>query len=311
MKTRTMILTLLLLAFLSALPLGWAEMNRREDTVHDYIDAVRLGLLDGKMSLIGGVMKLSDEETEVFWPLYYEYENELFDIGDRRVELIERVITAHQAKVIDDLEAKKMAAEWFKQETDRLGLLKRYHELIANELSPLHAIQFLQIEHRVNTVIDLMIASELPLFRYGGLLDGSLDPSEKAPETVPIKSSWQGDYPVDALSSLPADQREAATGYIADAETFTAVWGAFQPAESLPQIDFEQDLVLFARNINFYNRTRIAKVQITDGALEVLAIETMSAATIEDKVAMALAVVSRKGAAAIQVGERRVSLLMP
>ena len=311
MKIRTMILMSLLLALLSTLPLGWSQTSNRADTVQDYVDAVRLGLMDGKVGLVTGVMKLSDEEAKVFWPLYYEYEYELFDIGDRRVELIEHVITAHQAKVLDDLEAKKMAAEWFKQETDRLGLLKRYHEMIANELSPLHAIQFLQIEHRVNTVIDLMIASELPLFRYGGLLDGSLDPSEKAPETVPIKSSWQGDYPVDALSSLPADQREAATGYIADAETFAAVWGALQPAESLPRVDFEQDLVIFTRNTNFYNRTRIAQVQIKDGALQVLATETMSAAPIEDKVAMALAVVSRKGAAAIQVGERRVSLLMP
>jgi hypothetical protein len=118
-------------------------------------------------------MKLSDEEAEVFWPLYYEYELELFDIGDRRVELIERFISVHQAKVLEDLEAREMAAEWLKQGTDRLGLLKKYHELIANELSQLHAIQFLQIEHRVNTVIDLMIASELPLFRYGEAFSSS------------------------------------------------------------------------------------------------------------------------------------------
>ncbi|MDX2512596.1 MAG: hypothetical protein QNK25_11155 [Desulfobacterales bacterium] len=310
MKTR-ITATMLLLACLSLLPIGWAQMSNRNDTLQEYIDTVRLGLLDGKVGLINGVMKLSDEDAEVFWPLYVDYETELFDIGDRRVALIERIVAAHQSKVLEDLEAKGMAAEWLTQETDRLGLLKKYHVLIADELSPLHAIQFLQIEHRVNTVIDLMIASELPLFLYGELTDGLLDPSEKDPETIPIKSSWQGDYPVDALSSLPADQRAAATGYIADAETFAAVWRVFQPAESLPQIDFKQDLVLFARNTNFYNRTRIGQVQVTDGALQVLAIETMSAAPIEDKVAMALAVISRKGAAAIQLGERRVPLLMP
>ena len=47
------------------------------------------------------------------------------------------------------------------------ALLKKYYELIANKVSVLHAIQFLQIEHRVNTVIDLMIASELPFFKLG------------------------------------------------------------------------------------------------------------------------------------------------
>jgi len=284
-------------------------VSNPNDAVQNYIDALRLALLDGKVGLITDVMKLSNEEAEVFWPLYFDYETELFDIGDSRVELIERFAGAHQAEILSDLEAKEMAAEWFEQETDRLGLLKKYHELIANELSAVHAIQFLQIEHRVNTVIDLMIASEMPLFRYGAVLSGSTvprgNPGQTDSKRIPIKSSWQGDYPVDALSKLPAGQRESATGYIADAETFAAVWRALAPAESLPQVDFEQDLVVFARNVNFYNRNRIAQVQITDGALEVLAIETMSAAPIEDKVAMALAVVSRKGVAAIQV---RVSL---
>jgi hypothetical protein len=172
MRIRISVITLLLLACFSTLLIGRAKVGFQEDPVRDYIDAVRVELIDGKVSLISGVMKLSDEEAEVFWPIYYEYELELFDIGDRRVELIERFITAHQAKVLNDLEARKMAAEWFKQETDRLGLLKKYHELIANKLSLLHAIQFLQIEHRVNTVIDLMIASELPLFRYGETLGG-------------------------------------------------------------------------------------------------------------------------------------------
>lgn len=172
MRIRISVITLLLLACFSTLLIGRAKVGFQEDPVRDYIDAVRVELIDGKVGLISGVMKLSDEEAEVFWPIYYEYELELFDIGDRRVELIERFITAHQAKVLNDLEARKMAAEWFKQETDRLGLLKKYHELIANKLSLLHAIQFLQIEHRVNTVIDLMIASELPLFRYGETLGG-------------------------------------------------------------------------------------------------------------------------------------------
>ena len=194
MKIRIAVITLLL-ACCSALLVGNAKVDIFEDPVRDYIDAVRIELFDGKVGLISGVMKLSDEEAEVFWPLYYEYELELFDIGDRRVELIEQFIAAHQTKVLDDIEAREMAAEWFKQGTDRLGLLKKYHELIANELSLLHAIQFLQIEHRVNTVIDLMIASELPLFRYGEALgstymdDSSLTEPEVGNNDFPKSNS--------------------------------------------------------------------------------------------------------------------------
>ena len=323
MKIRIAVITLLL-ACCSALLVGNAKVDIFEDPVRDYIDAVRIELFDGKVGLISGVMKLSDEEAEVFWPLYYEYELELFDIGDRRVELIEQFVAAHQTKVLDDIEAREMAAEWFKQGTDRLGLLKKYHELIANELSLLHAIQFLQIEHRVNTVIDLMIASELPFFRYGEALGSTYmdDSSLTEPEvgnndfpksnsqTVPISTSWQGDYPVAALERLPAGQQEAATGYIGDSLTFSTVWQAFKPDEAVPQVDFENDLVVFARNVNFYNRTRIAQVKVWE-VIEVLALETMSAAPIVDKVGMSLAVIPCEGVDAIRVGDRCLSISTP
>jgi hypothetical protein len=323
MKIRIAVITLLL-ACCSALLVGNAEVDIQKDPVRDYIDAVRIELADGKVGLISGVMKLSDEEAEIFWPLYYEYELELFEIGDRRVELIERFIFAHQAKVLDDLEAREMAAEWLKQGTDRLGLLKKYHELIANELSQLHAIQFLQIEHRVNTVIDLMIASELPLFRYGEAFDSSYVDNSSPIEpqvgdsdlpksnslTIPIITSWQGDFPVAALEKLPAGQQEAATGYIADARTFSKVWQAFKPDLTVPQVDFENDLVVFARNVNFYNLTKIAQVQVRN-VIEVLAMQTMSAAPIEDKVAMSLAVIPCEGVEAIRVGDRCLSISKP
>lgn len=190
MKTRTTITKLVLLACLSALPICWAQMSNR-DSVQDYIDEVRIELIDGKVGLINGVMKLSNEEAQVFWPLYYDYEYELFYIGDSRVELIERFIAAHQAKELDDLEAKEIAAEWFKQETDRLALLKKYHDLIANKLSLMHAIQFVQIEHRVNTVIDLMIASEMPLFKGSKMSSASNNNTSflKAVETETVEES--------------------------------------------------------------------------------------------------------------------------
>jgi hypothetical protein len=110
-----------------------------------------------------------------------------------------------------------------------------------------------------------------------------------------ILKSWQGDYPIDQLNELPEGQRDRGVGCIVDTQTFANVWKAFKPGEAVPEIDFKEDLVLFARNTQFFNRIRIGKVNVTNGVAEVLAMETMSAMPIEDKVAMALAVVPRKG----------------
>ena len=117
-----------------------------------------------------------------------------------------------------------------------------------------------------------------------------------------ILQSWQGDYPMAQLKLVPEKHREQAFGFIADAEAFAGVWKALKPGKDVPKIDFKTNLVLFARNTQFYNRIRIGKVNVTNGVAEVLAMETMSAMPIEDKVAMSLVVIARQGITAVQSG---------
>ncbi len=102
---------------------------------------------------------------------------------------------------------------------------------------------------------------------------------------------------------MPEKQREQAVGFIVDAKTFEDVWKAFKPEEAVPEIYFKTNLVLFARNTQFYNRISIGKVNVTNGVAEVLAMETLSAMPIEDKVAMSLVLVPRHGITAIQAGD--------
>jgi len=123
-----------------------------------------------------------------------------------------------------------------------------------------------------------------------------------------IVQSWHGDYPLDQLKLLPDNQWEQAVGFIDNAITFAYVWKGFKPAEAVPEIDFKISLVLFARNTQFYNRISIGQVILKNGVAEVLAMETMSAMPIEDKVAMSLAVVHRKGIIALQAGNEKIPI---
>ena len=104
-------------------------------------------------------------------------------------------------------------------------------------------------------------------------------------------------------ADVPEKQREQAVGFIVDAKTFEEVWKAFKPEEAVPEIYFKTNLVLFARNTQFYNRISIGKVNVKNGVAEVLAMETLSAMPIEDKVAMSLVLVPRHGITAIQAGD--------
>lgn len=130
-------------------------------------------------------------------------------------------------------------------------------------------------------------------------------PDEK-PLDLPILQRWSGDYPVAQIDRFPEEQRQSRVGYFGDAEAFGRVWQGFKPDTAVPAVDFEKQLVVFARNLGFYNRTLISKVVLRHGAAEVVAAETLSARPVEDAVAIALAVVPRKGIAFIQAGKERV-----
>jgi predicted secreted protein len=135
-------------------------------------------------------------------------------------------------------------------------------------------------------------------------------PGTKPKETA-ILQQWQGLYPVNQANLLPDGQRAAGNGFIADAKTFAAVWKAWKGGEKVPEVDFQKNLVVFARNVQYLNAIRIGGVTLKDGVAEIVAMETMSAIPIEDKVQMSAAVISRDGVKAVQAGAAAVAVPPP
>ena len=152
-------------------------------------------------------------------------------------------------------------------------------------------------------ILRALLATMLPL-----LMAGCSTPTaaNSTAAELPILQSWTGDYPLAELKRLPEGQQQSATGYLGSATAFASVWGAFKPGEAIPAVDFGKQLVVFHRNVTYYNRTRIFKLTLKDGVAEVLAAETMSAIPVTGKAAMALAVVPRAGLTAIQAGTVRI-----
>ena len=164
-----------------------------------------------------------------------------------------------------------------------------------------------------NRLGDILLpgAYKMPLFLLLSILlflggCATTDPIPAAPQEIRLLEQWSGDYPVAELGLLPAGQQDSAAGYIGDSETFIPVWRAFMPGKILPAVDFKRNIVIFTRNTRFYNRKSILKVTLQDGIAEIVAMETMSAIPIEEKVAMAMAVISRAGVSAIRVGPEKI-----
>ena len=160
--------------------------------------------------------------------------------------------------------------------------------------------------HLLNSALFLLLLCVM-LFLAAGCAKTA--PVNMAPVDIQVLEKWSGDFPVAELGRLPDGQQESAAGYIGDAETFISVWRVFMPTEILPSVDFSKNIVLFSRNVQFYNRQNILKVTLKDGTAEIIAMETMSAIPIEEKVAMAMAVVPREGLVDIQAGPKKIRIL--
>ncbi|MGE5856023.1 MAG: hypothetical protein ACM34C_05605, partial [Syntrophaceae bacterium] len=129
-------------------------------------------------------------------------------------------------------------------------------------------------------------------------------PSGALPVHLTLVNKWDGEYPVSALKKLPRGQQKTVAGYFGDAQAFAGVWKSFRPGEKVPKVDFRKNLVVFTRNVKFYNRKAITKVTLLDGTLEVQGIETMTSVPVTNKVAMAMAEVPRQGVKMLRAGDK-------
>ena len=130
--------------------------------------------------------------------------------------------------------------------------------------------------------------------------------NDHALQELPILQKWSGDFPIAYLDRLPEGQTGTSIGYIGSKSIFANVWKALKPEEPVPEIDFSKNLVIYTRNIRFYNRLSIFKITRKGDTIDVLAMETRSALPIEDQAAMAMAEIPRKGINYIQAGNERI-----
>ena len=151
-------MVLLMFILTSAVALGQSEYGTSNDK---YIQLLRSDLKAERVAIITEVMELTDQEGEIFWPIYKEYEFEFDKLGDERIALI-KDYAAHFESLTDE-KAKELMDRAFKLDENKLKLDKKYFKKMDKELPTKTAAKFMQLENQINLLIRLQIASTLPL----------------------------------------------------------------------------------------------------------------------------------------------------
>ena len=154
MNLKKVILTTLMLVSMAAPAMA---------NTHDLTELLRSDLRTQKRALVTQAMQLNDEQSAKFWPVYSEFETELTKINDQRVTMIKDYAAAYNS--MTDQAAKDLIKRGFKLQESRTSLLKKYVNKMSKAVDVKTAARWAQVEHALDSAIDLQIASELPLLQ--------------------------------------------------------------------------------------------------------------------------------------------------
>ena len=158
MKMRMLFAALLLSLFAFSTV---SEAQSNEPSLDSYIESLRADLRADKVAIITEAMRFNDQDSKAFWPVYRKYEAEVTKVNDQRVALIKSY--ANKFTTMTEADAKAMIEQSLDFESRRTDVKKKYaKEFQKAGLSPLTVAKFLQLERRLDLLVDLKIASELP-----------------------------------------------------------------------------------------------------------------------------------------------------
>jgi hypothetical protein len=130
-------------------------------TADDYIEITRSVLKTEKKAAIAEVMELNEQEAEVFWPLYNEFNEKMYTVQTKRVKIIKDFAANYES--MTDLKADELwtSSMNFKQES--LNLTKQYYKKFKKILPAGKAAKYFQAENKIATLIDYQLAVEIPM----------------------------------------------------------------------------------------------------------------------------------------------------
>ena len=126
---------------------------------------MRSDIRQQKAQIMGSVLKLDVDEAAKFWPIYSEYDAEATKLNNQRLANIQEY--ARNYEQMTDAKADELIQNALAYRKQRAELLAKYYGRVKAALGSVQAARFLQIEDQMLMIIDLQIASALPIVKPG------------------------------------------------------------------------------------------------------------------------------------------------
>jgi len=125
------------------------------------IQLLRSDLQAGKNDIIAHTMQFTDTESAAFWPVYRDYARYQHALADERLQLIKDY--AQNLDSMNDDKAKDMVQRMINIEDKTLNLREDYWPKFMKAIGAKRAARFYQVDNRLTLMVNIQLASEIPL----------------------------------------------------------------------------------------------------------------------------------------------------
>lgn len=154
---KRLLITLAGLAAFGATVPSIAQTTNAKDDVELLISQIQTD----KRAIVLRTLDLNDTQVAAFTPIYDAYQAEMKVLMERGGAVLDK-FAANFGSMTDDA-AKEILKEALKIRDDRNATMRKYAKKLERELPAVKVLQWVQIENKLNTLLDVQAASVIPI----------------------------------------------------------------------------------------------------------------------------------------------------
>jgi hypothetical protein len=140
-----------------------AYKKAEQDYANASMDLHRLNIRNQKRAIIQKAVTLTADQAKAFWPIYDKYEAALVKVNDIRYNMIKDYAANYET--MTDEKAGELIAKATDFQDQRFALRKTYLNEAKTVLPAKLVARLYQLENQMDLLIDLDIASQVPLVK--------------------------------------------------------------------------------------------------------------------------------------------------
>lgn len=126
-----------------------------------YVEVMRSALKTEKKAMIAEVMTFSQEESDLFWPMFNEFQEKLYTTNTKYVKIVNEFAANYEN--MSDERASDLMKRLFAYDAEVLKLKKSYIKKFSKILPPAKVLRYFQAENKIGVMVDFEMAASIPL----------------------------------------------------------------------------------------------------------------------------------------------------